>query len=49
MNRKGEDLKSVCHQLKKSLKISDADFWLLAATAERLKPGFSHIFVNYRF
>lgn len=31
-----------CQRLKKSLQITDPDFWLLTATAERLQPGFSN-------
>lgn len=45
----GKDLKAACRHLKASMKITEADFWLLVATAERLKPGFYQMFVNYRF
>ncbi|KZS14035.1 Uncharacterized protein APZ42_020662 [Daphnia magna] len=44
----GESLKLMRSQLKKSMKIAESDFWLLVSTAERLKPGFSRIFANYR-
>ena len=47
-HRNGDGLKSVKNNLKKTMKITESDFWLLVATGERLKPGFSRMFVNYR-
>lgn len=47
-NGEATSIKSVRNSVKTSMNIADVDFWLLAATAERLKPGFFRIFFNHR-
>lgn len=47
--QKGESMTSLCSRLRKTLQITEPDFWLLAATAERMQPGFCLNITNYRF